>query len=164
MKVHPALIALLLTVLAAQCGMAPSGQGDNPQITVSNSFARPAAAGGNGAVYLSLTNEGGSPDMLLSVESQVAEAVELHESKVDENDVMRMSLLTNLEVPPRGSVSLEPGGKHIMLINLKQELKPGEKISLTLNFEKIGPLSIEAEIREGGTGIEHPVDHDEQDH
>ncbi len=166
MKIHPALVALLLTVLTAQCGVAASSEAGDPQITVSEPFARPAAAGGNGAVYLTLANEGGSPDVLLSIESQIAEAVELHESKIDENDVMRMSLLTNLEVPAGETVNLEPGGKHIMLINLKQELKPGEKISLTLNFKKSGSLSIEAEIREGGTGAEDAMDHgqEEQSH
>ena len=43
---------------------------------------------------------------------------------------------------------LKPGGLHVMLINLKQELVPGKKITLTLNFEISGPITIEAEIRE----------------
>jgi hypothetical protein len=106
-----------------------------------------------------LANEGSSPDVLLSAESQVAAAVEMHETKIDENDVMRMTLLSKIEVPAEGSVSLEPGGKHIMLINLKQELKPAEKISLTLNFEKAGPLTVEAEVRQSGAAMEHSMEH-----
>lgn len=63
--------------------------------------------------------------------------------------------------PAGGSVSLEPGGKHIMLINLKQELKPDEKISLTLNFEKAGPLTVEVEVRQSGAVQDHSHDHTE---
>jgi copper(I)-binding protein len=119
-------------------------------------------------VYLKLLNEGSAPDALLSVESQVAEAVEMHETKLDENDVMTMSPVSSIEVPAGSSVSLEPGGKHIMLINLQQGLTPGEKISLTLNFEKTGPLTVEAEIRQMGAamehGMEHAGEHGEHDH
>jgi hypothetical protein len=154
------LVAAML--LATGCGLGSSGP---PKITVSDPYA-PVAPGANGAVYLELVNEGGSSDVLLSVESQVAEAVEMHETKLDENDVMSMRPISKIEVPAGGSVSLEPGGKHIMLINLQQALKPGEKISLTLNFEKSGPLAVEAEIRQIGAAMEHDTEHadDHGDH
>ncbi|HXV97537.1 MAG TPA: copper chaperone PCu(A)C [Anaerolineae bacterium] len=154
------LVAAML--LATGCGMGSNGA---PKITVSDPYV-PVAPGANGAAYLKLVNEGSSPDVLLGVESQVAEAVEMHETKLDENDVMSMSPLSKIEVPAGGSVSLEPGGKHIMLINLQQALKPGEKISLTLNFEKSGPLAVEAEIRQIGAAMEHNTEHadDHGDH
>lgn len=98
---------------------------------------------------MTLMNEGEQADVLLSVETEVAEAAELHESKL-EGDVMKMSPISSIEIPSGGSVSLEPGGKHIMLINLKLPLTLGEKIPLTLNFEKSGSLTVEAQIREGG--------------
>jgi copper(I)-binding protein len=94
-----------------------------------------------------LMNEGDRADTLLSAESEVAEAVELHESKM-EGDVMKMGPVSRIEVPAGGSATLEPGGLHVMLINLKQELTPGEKIPLTLNFERSGLMTIEAEVRE----------------
>jgi len=144
---------------AVQCGAAPAGQSGAPGITVSDPYVSAVLVGGNGVIYLNLANEGSSPDVLLSVESQVAAAVEMHETKIDENDVMRMTPLAKIEVPAGGSVSLEPGGKHIMLINLKQELKPNEKISLTLNFEKAGPLTVETEIRQSGAVMEHSMEH-----
>ena len=129
-------------------------------------WSRPSPmAAGNGAVYMMLMNEGGSADTLISVETDIAEVVELHETKM-ENDVMKMSPVQGgIEVPGGGSAELKPGGLHVMLINLKEELVPGEKISLTLNFEKSGPMKVEAEIREMGDemqsedneGMEHKM-------
>ena len=98
---------------------------------------------------MQLMNEGGSDDILLSAETDVAEVVELHETKMD-GDVMKMSQVPNVKVPAGDSAMLEPGGLHLMLIKLKQELVPGEKITLTLNFEKSGSMTTEVEIREMG--------------
>ena len=52
-------------------------------------------------------------------------------------------------MPAGGSVTLQPGGLHVMLIDMQKELAPGDKISLTLTFEKAGPMTVEAEVREG---------------
>lgn len=152
MKFFPFLAALFIVItgLAGQCSVAPAGQGSENGISITNPYALPALAGGNGVVYLELSNGGESPDTLLKIESQAAQVAELHETKIDENDVMQMTPLVTIEVPAGESVSLEPGGKHIMLINLKQELKPAEKISLTLIFEKAGSMTVEAEVREAG--------------
>jgi copper(I)-binding protein len=144
------LIALLIatSMVAAQCGASPAAISSDPQIKVIEAWARPSPmVSGNGAVYMQLTNEGGSDDILLSAETEAAEVVELHETKMD-GDVMNMSQVPNIKVPAGDSVMFEPGGLHLMLIKLKQELVPGEKITLTLNFEKSGPMTIEAEIRE----------------
>jgi len=142
------LLAVLALLLVAACGPAPAS--DAPQIKVMEPWSPSALAAGNGAVYMMLENDGGSADKLVSVESDAAEAVELHQTKM-ENDVMKMSPIQGgIEVPAGGSAELKPGGMHVMLINLKKELTPGEKIPLTLNFEKSGPIKIEAEIREMG--------------
>ena len=89
MKIYIILTTLLAALMlwAVQCGVAPAGQSDAPRITVSDPYASAVFAGGNGVIYLNLANEGSSPDVLLSVESQVATAVEMHETKIDENDV-----------------------------------------------------------------------------
>jgi copper(I)-binding protein len=152
MKLFPVLAVLfiIITAVAGQCGVAPAGQGSKSEISITDPYALPALAGGNGVVYLELGNGGRSPDTLLKVESQAAQVAELHETKIDENDVMQMGPLATIEVPAGGSVSLEPGGKHIMFIKLKQALKPAEKISLTLVFEKAGSMTVEAEVREAG--------------
>jgi hypothetical protein len=68
---------------------------------------------------------------------------------------MKMRPVAKIEVPAGGTATLEPGGLHVMLINLKQELILGERIELTLNFQKSDPITIEAEIREGGAAMDH---------
>lgn len=162
MKAYMLVMAVVvMAVMAAQCTVTvtpdaslPAAQaGSSPQLTVTEPWARisPMSAG-NGAVYLNLVNQGGSADALLSAESDVAEAVELHETKMGENDMMQMSPVARIEVPAAGSVSLEPGGKHIMLINLKQELAADQMIVLTLNFEKSDPVTVEAVVRPASAG------------
>jgi copper(I)-binding protein len=154
------MILAVATVLAAACSPATiqenaaAAESSDPQITVMEPWSRPSPMkAGNGAVYMMLMNKGNSDDVLLSAETDVAETVELHETKM-ENDVMKMGPIPNIEVPAGGSATLEPGGKHVMLINLQEELVPGEKISLTLNFEKSGSVTVEAEIREMGQAMD----------
>jgi hypothetical protein len=163
MKLLTLLAALLAVVSLAACGAAPpngpSQANSGPQITVEEPFILPSTP--NGAAYFTLTNHGSTGDVLLSVKTEVAEAAEMHESKVDANDVMRMSPLLRLDVPAGGSVRLEPGGKHVMLTGLKPGLANGDKVSLTLTFELSGPLTVEAEVREGGvTGHEGHTGHE----
>jgi copper(I)-binding protein len=67
---------------------------------------------------------------------------------MDENDVMRMGPIPNVEIPAGDSINLEPGGKHIMLLNLKQGLNPGDRITMTLTFQQTGSMIVEAEVRE----------------
>ncbi|OGO33748.1 MAG: hypothetical protein A2W35_12340 [Chloroflexi bacterium RBG_16_57_11] len=98
------------------------------------------------AAYMILHNKRTTPDRLLRVESEVAEAVELHISEMA-GDVMTMRPIDFIEVPPNGEVEVKPGGIHIMLIGLKRDLRPGDKIPLVLVFENAGEISVEAEVR-----------------
>jgi len=61
--------------------------------------------------------------------------------------MMRMSPVENIEIPAKSQAKLEPGGLHVMLIGLKRELKPDEKIKLKLQFEKGGMQEVEAVVR-----------------
>jgi copper(I)-binding protein len=150
MKIYLFLTALLLVVtgLATQCGPAPAAlqQSSDPDIVIMEPYARAAIP--NGAVFMKLMNAGGADDRLISAQTEVANAVELHESKMDENGVMRMSPVPNIPVPAGGSATLQPGGLHVMLIGLNRELAIGDKFSLTLNFEKSGPRTLEVEVRD----------------
>ncbi|MEJ5224282.1 MAG: copper chaperone PCu(A)C [Anaerolineales bacterium] len=136
------LVWLVLGVLMlAACAPAAGGEG----ITISDPWVR--APGANGGAFMVIQNGGAEADRLLSASSEVAQTVEVHETKM-ENDVMTMREMEGgLEIPARGSVKLAPGGYHIMLINLKQELKPGDTVTLTLNFEKAGAITVQAEVK-----------------
>jgi copper(I)-binding protein len=109
---------------------------------------------GAGAVYMILKNDGSEADKLLSGKTPAAEVVELHESFMDENNVMKMRAVEGgyIEVPAGGSVELKPGGLHVMLIKLVKPLQADTTIPLTLNFEKSGELTIEAPVSEQPPG------------
>ena len=123
-----------------------SGQGAGAvKVQAADVWAR-AAATGNSAAYMILRNGGDSADRLIKIESDVADAVELHKTTM-EGSMMKMAPVENIEVPAKGQAKLEPGGLHVMLIGLKRELKPDEKIKLRLQFEKGGTQEVEAVVR-----------------
>ncbi len=98
------------------------------------------------AIFLVIYNDTQKDDRLLGARTAVAEIVEIHETRM-ENDIMRMQQVEGIDLPARSKVELKPGGYHIMLINLKQDLKVGEKIPFTLIFEMQGEVNLEAEVR-----------------
>lgn len=94
---------------------------------------------------------------LLSVSSPAIPRVEVHEMKMD-GDVMRMREVKEISLPKGKTVSLEPGGFHLMLMNLKQPIAAGETIPLTLVVESGGKrqtIEVKAEARAMGGGMHH---------
>lgn len=142
------MLLLVLPLVAAQCGA--SQQSSGPDIKVVDPYARAAIP--NGAVFMQLVNQGSVDDSLIGVKTDVANAAELHESKMDANGVMSMSPVASIPVPAGGSVTLEPGGLHVMLIGLKRDMAVGDKFNLTLDFEKSGSRTVEVEVRDSMTG------------
>jgi hypothetical protein len=141
---------------AAESPVAPAG----PVIKVMAPFARASIP--NGAVYMRLMTEGDADDRFISAETDVAETVELHETKMDENEVMRMSPIDAVELPAGGSATLEPGGIHVMLMGLQAELATGDTFELTLNFEQSGSQTIEVEVQEGMAMDYSQMDQDQE--
>ncbi len=99
------------------------------------------------AVYMVIENTGDEPDRLLHAHSDVAGTIELHETKM-ENGVMKMQPVASIEVPPRGTVELKPGGLHVMLIGLTRDLNPGDTFVLELHFEKAGHVEVQAVVQQ----------------
>jgi len=112
------------------------------------------------AVYMRLLNRGTEPDRLIGASSPVAEITELHETTI-ENDVMRMSAVEALDLPVGEWVDIAPGGYHIMLVNLVQELYEGDAIPLTLTFESGGEMTIAVPVYDAQMGgmTEHNHEH-----
>lgn len=147
---------ILLTVLAMML-VSCSSPAQN-SITVQDAWARAtsmdmqmdqnhdAMGGKTSAIYLVIVNQTNQEDRLIAAKASAAETVEIHETRM-ENDIMKMQKVDGVAIPANGKVELKPGGYHIMLINLKQDLKAGEKIPFTLIFEKNGEINLEAEVR-----------------
>lgn len=95
-----------------------------------------------GGGYLTIMNTGSAADRLVSATSAVAGKVEVHDMKV-ENGVMKMRPLTDgLEIPAGETVSLAPGGFHVMFMKLAESFKEGEMVKATLVFEKAGSVEV----------------------
>jgi hypothetical protein len=71
---------------------------------------------------------------LLSVQTEIAGVAEIHEMKM-ENNLMKMREVANLEIPAGKTIELKPGSLHLMLMDLKGQVKPGDKVTLKLKFE-----------------------------
>jgi hypothetical protein len=133
-------------ILAALFGMLVSGCSQK-SLQVSDVWARPAAAGDNGAVYFVIDNPLKDADTLLSVVCETADQAEIHKSS-EENGMMMMEPQKSVSVAAQSKVDFAPGGLHVMLVQLKNDLKVGDHFYLTLYFDRAGAVTISAEVKE----------------
>jgi copper(I)-binding protein len=104
----------------------------------------PGAA--TGAGYLGLTNGGTEADRLVGLSSPVAAKVEVHQMSVTDG-IMKMGAVEGgLDIPAGGTVALQPGGYHLMLMGLTRPLVEGERVPVTLVFDKAGPVEVELAV------------------
>ena len=125
-------------------------------VKVANAWVRaPVAGQKTAAAYLDLTSDRNLA--LVAAGSPAAGRVEMHSMTMD-GGVMRMRALPRVDLPAGQTVRLAPGGTHLMLLELKQPLKPGDKLPLILSLQPSEPagtslttVTVEAEIRAAGT-------------
>ncbi|GIV84345.1 MAG: hypothetical protein KatS3mg052_1352 [Candidatus Roseilinea sp.] len=160
--------ALLLVACAAPATPAPntSGQSD---IAIRDAWARPtmgmvsageghshgssdktdtAKSGVNSAAYMVIENKGNAPDKLLRASGDIADMIQVHQTKEKDGMMMMEEVAGGLEIPANGSVELRPAGYHIMLMGVKRELKPGDAFQLTLTFQSGKTVSVDVAVRE----------------
>ncbi len=110
-------------------------------LTITNLWARatpPKAP--TGAGYLTITNKGSEADTLVAVSTPVAETSELHIMEVKDGIMTMHPVEGGIPIPAGGTVTLAPGGYHLMFITLKHDLKQGEMLPVTLTFAKAGTV------------------------
>lgn len=104
------------------------------EVSVEDAYARAVPPGQmNSASFMTLTNSATDNVSLIAANSAIAKAVELH-NHISEDGVMKMRQVKQINIPASGSVTLQPGGYHIMLIGLNKDLSEGQEIDLTLQF------------------------------
>ena len=143
------LLLLVLFLMLAACG---GGDATTETaaggITIEEAWARPPAmAGGNGAAYFLIRNDGDTADRLIAVSSPLAMA-EMHESVMADDGTMTMNPVAGVDVPAGETVAFERGGLHIMFMGVAEPPAVGDTIPLTLTFENAGEITIDVPVRE----------------
>lgn len=116
---------------------------------IEHPWSRPAVQGSNGVGYVSVTNTGKTPDLLLSVSTPAAQRVEMHRSMVMNGVAMMHPVEGGLPIPPGTTAVFAPGGYHMMLIGLKQPLALGASFPMTLKFQKAGAVTVQFKVEAG---------------
>ncbi len=133
--------ALLLLLLIA--GIVLS----KPRIVVEDPWVREVPPVSTmSAAFMKIKNIGDEKDYLIGVKTDASQIAEIHTTVMEEG-MMKMRRLDRVEIPAGGTVEFKPMGKHIMLINLKRPLKAGEKVRITLVFEKSGEITVSAPVK-----------------
>lgn len=144
------LASLLVAASLAGCSSAATSAPSAAAPTVSDAWVRPPMGSGQPAGgYMTITNPGGQADALVGVSSPVASSVEIHETTTDASGMTGMHPIDRLDVPAGGSVTLQPGGYHLMLMGVTQPLAVGTTVELDLVFEYAGDVTVQAEVRQG---------------
>jgi copper(I)-binding protein len=143
-------IAFALLAATLCCGVALADDYQVKMLRISNPFARATPPGAKVAgAFMSIENRGKEADRLVSASSPVAGLVEIHEMAMD-GGMMKMRAIKGVDVKPGATVELQPGGYHVMLEDLKQPLKQGDQIPVSLTFEKAGVIEIKVHVEAMG--------------
>ena len=148
------LAAFALAISAAPAVADDVNAGD---LVISQAWSRATPGGAKVAGgYLVIENKGTAPDRLLGASADIAGKAEIHEMAMD-NGVMKMRPLDKgLVVDPGKTVKLAPGGNHLMLQELKGPFKQGDKVPVTLQFEKAGKVNVSLDVQ--AVGAQGPGD------
>ena len=133
--------------MLATCVLLLSACGEG-ELYVGGAWARPTPAGGLAAVYFLMGNGTSQADALLSASTQAARVTEMHRSMSmgDESDAMIMTPIDRVDLAAGQQVAFEPGGYHLMLFDLQQDLVEGDHFTLIMHFEQAGELEIDVAV------------------
>jgi periplasmic copper chaperone A len=152
--IHELFGVALVAVLFVAPARAEEVKAGDLVITQAWSRATPGGAKVGGG-YLTIENKGSTPDRLIGGSADVADKVQVHEMAMN-NGVMTMRPLDKgLVIEPGKTVKLAPGGYHLMLLDLKSPLKQGDKLPVTLEFERAGKVSLSLDVQ--GIGAQGPA-------
>jgi periplasmic copper chaperone A len=116
------------------------------QVEIEEPWIRATAPGAKSAAgYMVIRNKGAQADRLVGGASAVAARIETH-VHVKDGEILRMREVKGFDVPAKGVFELRPGGAHLMLVDIKRPLKEGERVSVTLKFERAGELKVEFHV------------------
>lgn len=141
--------AIAALAMALFIGMV--GCGGDAAIEIEDAWGRPSPQVATaGAFFMTITNNEGQDEALVSASSPACGTVELHESYMNDEGAMAMRLVEGgkITIPAGGSTELKQGGLHVMCIDKLEDFAEGAELELTLSFENAGDMTLDVEIRE----------------
>lgn len=141
MKRSPKLYIIISFVMASSFALSCTQKG----LQLKNMVVRPSTVK-NSAAYISIYNPGPNDEVLLSANSEGVGSIELHTMKV-ENEIMKMQHVENFKIPAGQTLTLKPGGNHLMLMGLKTPLKKDEVLNITLSFKNNKKIKVPFSVR-----------------
>jgi len=156
-----ALMRLVPLVLLAVACVAPASAAEikSGDIVITAPWARATPGGAKtAAAYLTLENKGSAADRLIGGTSSVAGKVDVHDMTMEDGVMKMRTLEQGLTLDPGKAVTLAPGGKHLMFIDLNTALKEGGEVTVTLQFEKAPKIDVVFPIKAIGakdSGADH---------
>ena len=146
-----ALILAAAIMLTAGPGIAQTYKAG--AIEIEQPWARATPKGATiGAGYMKITNTGTEPDRLVGGSAPFAGRLEVHSMTMEQGVMKMREVKDGLEIKPGETVELKPGGYHVMFVGLKQPLKQGEDLTVTLKFAKAGTVEVKYPVESVGAG------------
>lgn len=125
-------------------------------LVITQAWSRATPGGAKlGSGYLTIENKGTAPDRLIGGSSELAARIQIHEMTMNNGIMTMRPLEAGLAIEPGKTIKLAPGGYHLMLFDLKRPLKQGDRVPITLEFEKAGKVSIVLDVQ--GIGAMGPA-------
>ena len=144
-------LAVAFWLMAAGVNAASAQEVKIGDLMIDHPWSRATPAGAKVAAgYLTVTNKGSQADRLVSATSSAAGMVEIHEMAMKDGVMTMRPITGGLTIEPGKTVTLAPGGYHIMFMDLKSPFKLGEKVQATLQFEKAGKVELTFEVQPVG--------------
>lgn len=148
----PGLAVCVLALAACSGGSDSTGKSAKANagaatVEITDAWCRPTPNGAHtGACYMTLKAEGAA-ETLMGVASPAAASVQIHSGATADGQMSMAPLEAGLTLPVNQAVTLSPGHNHIMLMNLTRPLVAGDTVSLTLGFQRIAAMTVQAEVR-----------------
>jgi copper(I)-binding protein len=142
----------LMTLFATSVRAEDVKAGD---LVISRPWTRATPGGAKtGGGFLTIENKGNAPDRLIGASADGAGKIEVHEMAINDGVMKMRPVEGGLAIDPGKTVKLAPGGYHLMMMDLKAPLKQGDKLPLTLQFEKAGKVAVTLDVQ--GIGAPAP--------
>ncbi|MGD8698971.1 MAG: copper chaperone PCu(A)C [Gemmatimonadales bacterium] len=137
-------LPLAIALVAGATGCSDRG-GAETDLEISSVYISEPVMGERAAMYFTVANHGPVADHLIAVSTPIAELAEIHRTVAD-GGMMRMEPVESLVVPPGDGLHLAPGGYHVMLLELKEPIGPGDTVDVTLSFRYAGAVPVQARV------------------